>query len=138
MQHVSVSGAMQGPLPAWSTSTTMPALQFLLLPGNWNLTGPLPAGWGAGSSMARLSVLSMHDCNLKGPLPANWSSQLPQLQIIDLTNNLISGARLQTLPQPSPSKNHSPALAHCSTGKLTSALSFTFSANLLAQCRSSL
>lgn len=90
---------MQGPLPAWSSSTMMPDLQFLLLAGNWNLTGPLPASWGAGSSMGRLSVLSMHDCNLKGPLPANWPSQLPQLQIIDLTNNLISGAPRQPLPQ---------------------------------------
>ncbi len=85
---------MQGPLPSWS-GTMMTALQFLMLDGNWNLTGQLPPDWGAGSSMSRLSVLSAHDSDLKGPLPASWSSQLPELQIIDLTNNLISGAHLQ-------------------------------------------
>ena len=73
----------------------MPALQFLMLNGNWNLTGSLPPDWGTGSSMSRLSVLSAHDSNLKGYLPANWSSLLIELQIIDLTNNLISGAHLQ-------------------------------------------
>ena len=85
---------MQGPLPSWSSGAMMPALQFLLLAGNWNLTGPLPPNWGAGPSMSRLSVLSAHDCNLKGPLPGNWSSLLPQLQVIELTNNLITGAQL--------------------------------------------
>ena len=77
----------------------MPALQFLLLDGNWNLTGPLPPDWGAGSSMSHLSVLSAHDCNLKGTLPANWSSLLPELQIIELTNNLITGQQLQSTLQ---------------------------------------
>ena len=52
--------------------------------------------------MSHLSVLSAQDSNLKGPLPANWSSLLPELQIIDLTNNLISGAQLQTPSGSSP------------------------------------
>jgi len=69
----------------------MPALQFLFVEGNWNLTGPLPPNWGTGSSMTHLSVLSAHDCSFGGTIPANWSSQLPELQIIDLTNDLVSG-----------------------------------------------
>lgn len=82
---------LQGSLPSWSTGPMMPALQFLFVEGNWNLTGWLPPQWGTGSSMIHLSVLSAHDCNFGGIIPANWSSQLPELQIIDLTNNLVSG-----------------------------------------------
>ena len=70
----------------------MPSLQFLLLDANWNLTGYLPADWGQNGSMSHLSVLSFHDCNLRGTLPPSWAAQLPNLQVIDLPNNLISGA----------------------------------------------
>lgn len=83
---------LQGFLPSPSTGAEMPSLQFLLLDANWNLTGPLPADWGQNGSMGHLSVLSAHDCNLRGTLPPSWPAQLPNLQVIDLPNNLISGA----------------------------------------------
>ena len=76
----------------------MPALQFLMLDSNWNLTGQLSAQWGSPSSMGRLSVLSARDCNLGGTLPSNWPTQLPVLQVMDLTNNLVMG-EAQMLPQ---------------------------------------
>ncbi len=50
--------------------------------------------------MGHLSVLSAHDCNLGGTVPANWSSQLQELQIIDLTNNLVSGMSQDSLVEP--------------------------------------
>lgn len=80
---------LQGSLPSWNAE--MPSLQFLLLDANWNLTGYLPAEWGQNGSMSHLSVLSVHDCNLRGTLPPSWAAQLPNLQVIDLPNNLISG-----------------------------------------------
>ncbi|CAK0785098.1 hypothetical protein CVIRNUC_008304 [Coccomyxa viridis] len=86
---------LQGPLPAWpSSGHAMPALRFLMLDSNWNLTGQLSAEWGSPLSMGRLSVLSARDCNLGGTLPPSWPTQLPELQVIDLTNNLVMG----TLP----------------------------------------
>ena len=91
---------LQGPLPAWpSSGHAMPALQFLMLDSNWNLTGQLSAQWGSLFSMGRLSVLSARDCNLGGTLPPSWPTQLPELQVIDLTNNLVMGENNQS-PQP--------------------------------------
>ena len=92
---------LQGPLPAWpSSGRAMPALQFLMLDSNWNLTGQLSAQWGSPLSMSRLSVLSARDCDLGGTLPPSWPTQLPQLQVIDLTNNLVMGEK-QKLPSAS-------------------------------------
>ena len=97
----------------------MPALRFLMLDSNWNLTGQLSAEWGSPLSMGRLSVLSARDCNLGGTLPPSWPTQLPELQVIDLTNNLVMG---ETQPVPSASQSRA-AQASCAAHKqeLTSA-----------------
>ena len=99
---------LQGPLPAWpGAGRAMPALQFLMLDSNWNLTGQLSAQWGAPLSMSRLSVLSARDCNLGGTLPSSWPTQLPELQVLDLTNNLVMG-ETQTLTSASHSELQKP------------------------------
>ena len=99
---------LQGPLPAWpSSGHAMPALRFLMLDSNWNLTGQLSAQWGSPLSMGRLSVLSARDCNLGGTLPPSWPTQLPELQVIDLTNNLVMG-ETQPVPSASQAELHKP------------------------------
>jgi hypothetical protein len=61
---------------------------------NYRLAGQLPDVWGSSAvSMQRLQMLLAHDCNLTGTLPASWAKNLPALGALDLTYNMISGAR---------------------------------------------
>ena len=85
----------QGSLPAeWGEQGAFPALRYLEVSSNYRLAGQLPDAWGASAvSMQRLQMLLAHDCNLTGTLPASWAHNLPALGALDLTYNMISGAR---------------------------------------------
>ncbi|BDA50369.1 probable leucine-rich repeat receptor-like protein kinase PEPR2 [Coccomyxa sp. Obi] len=74
---------ISGSLPAsWGSFFAFPKLTKLNLAFNMDLGGPLPA------------TLELNNCNFTGSLPAQWAAQLPALQHINISSNLLTG----TLP----------------------------------------
>jgi len=89
---------LQGSIPGdWGVSGSFPNLQKLYLSFNHELTGRLPDSWGSdGSSFQNLTQLEITNNGLTGPLPKDWAANLPALDILSLSANALTGAKVLT------------------------------------------
>ena len=84
--------ALQGGLPGeWGYSRSVPALHKLDLSSNYQVSESIPEAWGSGIGLQNLTELHLRSCNLMGSLPTSWATKLPNLSILDITDNNMSG-----------------------------------------------
>jgi hypothetical protein len=95
--HFDVSmNLLQGTIPA-SLYYTFPKIQSLYLHTN-AFTGSLPTGTGAGgatavgSSSAAMQKILLHSNLLTGTIPSDFGASWPDLQIITIHNNSLTGS----------------------------------------------
>ena len=97
------SSCLQGSIPVdWGESGSFPNLQKLAVSFNHELNGTLPPSWGSdGSSFQNLTELHLTNNGLTGPLPGSWAGNLPALQVLNVSANMLTGtlSLAQSLPR---------------------------------------
>ncbi len=92
-QQSQLYACLQGSIPVdWGESGSFPNLQKLALSFNHEVDSSLPPSWGSdGSSFQNLTELHLTNDGLTGPLPSSWAGNLPALQVLNLSANMLTG-----------------------------------------------